>query len=247
MNNAIFYGFLSGIALLLGSFFGLYLKISKKQIALIMAFGCGVLISSLSIDLMTEAFELSKDTIVVGVAFLLGAVIFVGGDYIIDNIGGKKRKSIIEIKNIETEITSGNAILLGTLLDGIPESLVMGAALASGGSGGLVFVVAVFLSNFPEGISGTIAMKNSGMSKKKILITWSAMVVVTIFFTVFGYQFLGTASNNFKAFAMAFASGAILAMLSDSMLPEAFNKGGKFTGIIVSAGFLVAFLLTNLK
>jgi ZIP family zinc transporter len=247
MNNAIFYGFLSGFALLLGSFIGLYLKISKKQIALIMAFGCGVLISSLSVDLMTEAFELSKDTIVVGVAFLLGAIIFVCGDYLIDKIGGEKRKSTKELNNIETENTSGNAILLGTLLDGIPESLVMGAALASGGNGGLVFVVAVFLSNFPEGISGTIAMKNSGMNKNKILFTWSLMVFVTIFFTVFGYKFLGTASNNFKAFSMAFASGAILAMLSDSMLPEAFKEGGKLTGIIVAAGFLVAFLLTNFR
>jgi len=246
MENAILYGFLSGFALLLGSIIGIFLKIPKRTIALIMAFGCGVLISSLSVDLMTEAFEMSKQTYLIGFAFLLGAIIYVGGDFLLDRQGKIKRKSTALKPEPEKESTSGNAILLGTLLDGIPESLVMGAALATGGSGGIVFVVAVFLSNFPEGISGTIAMKNSGMSKVKILAIWSSMLAATLLFTIIGYQYLGNASDHFKAFAMSFASGAILAMLSDSMLPEAFKEGGKLTGIIVAAGFLVAFLLTNL-
>ena len=246
MENAILYGFLSGFALLLGSIIGLYLPIPKRVVALIMAFGCGVLISSLSVDLMTEAFEMSKQTYLIGFAFLIGAIIYVFGDYLLDRKGNIKRKSTTIIAEPENESTSGNAILLGTLLDGIPESLVMGAALATGGSGGIVFVAAVFLSNFPEGISGTIAMKNSGMSRIKILAIWASMLVATLLFTIIGYQYLGNASNHFKAFAMSFASGAILAMLSDSMLPEAFKDGGKLTGIIVAAGFLIAFLLTNL-
>lgn len=244
MSSALLYGFLSGFALFLGSLVGLYLSIPKKWVALIMAFGCGILISSLSIDLMTEAFELNENPYLVGMAFILGAIVFVVGDYLIDKLGGEKRKSAAE--NNHSELTSGNAILLGTLLDGIPESLVMGSSLAVGGGNGIVFVVAVFLSNFPEGISGTIAMKNSGMGKIKILLIWSSMVMATLLFTVIGYQFLGSASSEFKAFAMAFASGAILAMLSDSMLPESFKEGGELTGLAVAIGFLIAFLLTNL-
>ena len=248
MYIALLYGFLSGFALFIGSLVGLYLKIPKKWIALIMAFGCGVLISSLSIDLMTEAFELSKKIYLISIAFLLGSVTFIGGDYFIDHIGGEERKSTSHTPSPDAEKpTSGNAILLGTLLDGIPESLVMGSALAAGGSSGIVFVIAVFLSNFPEGISGTIAMKNSGMSKDKILAIWLSMIVATIAFTIIGFLFLGNASQEFKSFAMAFASGAILAMLSDSMLPEAFKEGGNTTGLFVSAGFLVAFILTNLS
>jgi ZIP family zinc transporter len=246
MDKAIVYGFLSGFALLLGSVIGLYIKVPKRVVALIMAFGCGVLISSLSVDLMTEAFEMSKQTYIIGLAFILGAVVFVGGDTLIDNIGGEKRKTSHLIVKQESTSNSGNAILLGTLLDGIPESLVMGAALAKGGGAGLVFVAAVFLSNFPEGIAGTIAMKNAGMSSVKILAIWISMLAATMLFTLIGYQYLGNASDHFKAFAMSFASGAILAMLSDSMLPEAFKESGKLTGIVVAMGFLIAFLLTNI-
>jgi ZIP family zinc transporter len=245
MEEALLYGFLSGVALLIGSFVGLYLKIPQRNIAQIMAFGSGVLISALSIDLMSEAFEITEKTMLVSFSFLAGALVFVGGDMAVDSIGAEFRKSTLIDPNVVSNGNSGMAILLGTLLDGIPESLVMGATLSVGGTGGLVFVAAVFLSNFPEGISGTIAMKNSGMSSIKIIGIWVIMLLVTILCTVVGYQFLGNAPSEFRAASMAFASGAILAMLSDTMLPESFKEGGKLTGIFVVIGFLVAFLVSK--
>ncbi len=247
MLDAIIIGFISGSAILIGAFFGLYLKIGHKIIAGIMAFGAGVLISALSIDLMNDGFEQAKEPIAIGLAFLTGALIFVLGDYFIDNNGGKFRKSshgmVTNLKQKNPAETSGTAIFLGTLLDGIPESFVVGASVAAGGTTGFVFIAAVFLSNLPEGISGTVSMKLAGMSNKKIWMLWIGTLIVTILSALGGYLFLGDASPVVNSSIMAFASGAILMMLCDTMIPEAFKFGGRFISLLTVVGFLMAFML----
>lgn len=247
MLDSILMGLLSGSALLIGAFLGLKLNVKKKYVAAVMAFGAGVLISALSIDLMDDAFDKSKDPIVVGLSFLCGALVFVLGDYFIDKNGGKFRKGghgLLE-KEKGNEDNSGTAIFLGTLLDGIPESFVVGASIAIGGSTGLVFVAAVFLSNLPEGMSGTAGMKQSGMSNRSIILLWLGTLVITVLASVGGYLFLGDAPQSYRAATMAFASGAILAMLCDTMIPEAFKFGGRFVALITVVGFLTAFLLSK--
>jgi ZIP family zinc transporter len=214
---------------------------------MIMAFGAGVLISALSIDLMYEGLEKSKEPFAMAVSFFIGALVFVLGDWYIDTWGGRFRKSPHGMaENLEKdapEASSGSAIFLGTLLDGIPESFVVGASVATGGVGGMVFIIAVFLSNLPEGISGTLAMKMSGMSTRRIVLLWLASLVVITLSTVAGYVFLDTAPPVVSASIMAFASGAILAMLCDTMIPEAFKYGGRFVALVTVAGFLLAFVL----
>lgn len=249
MLDVILLGFVSGSAILIGSLFGLYLKISNKITAAVMAFGAGVLISALSIDLMSGAFEKTHDSIIIGLSFFCGALVFVMGDYLIDSKGGHFRKhshGILEQskakKNVEN---SGMAILLGTFLDGIPESFVVGASAASESSVGIVFVIAVFISNLPEGMSGTLGMKMAGMPPKRILLLWTSTLIVTIISAIGGYLFLADASPEFHAATMAFASGAILAMLCDTMIPEAFKFGGRFVALVTICGFLLAFLLSK--
>ncbi len=249
MFESALLGFISGSAVLIGALLGLYLKLNNKLIATIMAFGAGVLISALSIDLMDDAFDKSHDQIVIGLSFLAGAVVFVGGDYLIDKQGGQFRKrghGISEkAKSDNPEDNSGTAILLGTLLDGIPESFVVGASIAVGGNTGLVFMAAVFLSNLPEGMSGTLGMKMAGLSTKYILILWGITLIVTVLSSMGGYAFLGDSSPSIHAGTMAFASGAILAMLCDTMIPEAFKYGGRSVALVTVFGFLVAFLLSK--
>ncbi len=242
-------GLIAGSAILIGALLGLYLKVNNRVIAVAMAFGAGVLISALSIDLMGDAFDKSHDPWTISLSFLSGALVFVGGDYLIDKRGGYFRKQLHgateQSKNPDTD-NSGTAILLGTLLDGIPESFVVGASIAVGGSTGIVFMIAVFLSNLPEGISGTLGMKMAGMPTKNILVLWIITLVVTIISSIGGYVFLGDASQEIQAGTMAFASGAILAMLCDTMIPEAFKFGGRFVALITVIGFLLAFLLSKL-
>ncbi len=250
MTSAILSGLFAGSAILIGALLGLYLKLSNKLTAVVMAFGAGVLVSALSIDLMNEAFDQSHAPIVIALSFLSGALVFVGGDYLIDTHGGKFRKSshgyAEQQKKGNESDNSGTAILLGTLLDGIPESFVVGASIAAGGSTGIVFMIAVFISNLPEGMSGTMGMKMSGMSTRNILFLWITTMVVTVFSAMGGYFFLGDAPAHIHAAVMAFASGAILAMLCDTMIPEAFKFGGRFVALITVLGFLLAFLLSKL-
>ncbi len=250
MLTAALLGLLSGSAILIGAWLGLRLKISNQLIAMTMAFGAGVLISALSIDLMSEALETSHDPWVVGCCFLAGALVFVGGDYLIDRRGGGMRKhghgKALKNKNNATTENSGTAILLGTLLDGIPESFVVGASVAAGGSTGVVFVAAVFLSNLPEGMSGTLGMKMAGMTTRRIMTLWWITLAMTVVASVGGFAFLGDASPSLRAATMAFASGAVLAMLSDTMIPEAFKFGGRTVALITVTGFLTAFLLSKL-
>ncbi|MDR0661341.1 MAG: hypothetical protein LBG19_11255 [Prevotellaceae bacterium] len=148
MLDAAFIGLLSGSAVLIGALLGLFLKLGNKLVAIIMAFGAGVLISALSIDLMNDAFDKSHDPLSIGLSFIGGALVFVLGDYFIDKKGGYFRKRSHGIsesqKNHNTQNNSGTAILLGTSLDGIPESFVVGASIAIGGSTGIVFITAVF-------------------------------------------------------------------------------------------------------
>ena len=249
MLTATIVGLISGGAVLLGALLGLKLKPGRKMIAVIMAFGAGVLISALSIDLMDDGFEQSKSPFAMGISFLAGALVFVLGDYLIDNNGGRYRKSPHGMrKNLDSsdpEASSGSAIFLGTLLDGIPESFVVGASVAAGGTSGLVFIIAVFLSNLPEGISGTISMKMGGMSTRRILLLWTASLVVTVLSAIGGYLFLDSAPPVVNASIMAFASGAILAMLCDTMIPEAFRFGGQFVALVTVVGFLLAFVLSE--
>ncbi len=249
MYQALLFGLIGGSSVFIGALLGIYIPFNKKIIAGIMAFGSGVLISALSIDLMEEAHS-TGGIFAVSVGFILGGLFFVTGDYFVDNTGGHLRKAVHgklhSAKKTSKLKISGMALLLGALLDGIPESAAIGMNLLKGSNMGLLLLAAVFLSNIPEGISGAIGMKQSGKSKKFILSVWLFVVIVSGIASFIGYQFMGGASEQFKAAAMAFAAGAILAMITDTMIPEAFENGGRLIALLSVFGFLVAFIISRM-
>lgn len=248
MLQALLFGLLAGSAVFFGALVGIYTKINKKTIASIMAFGSGVLISALSLDLMEEA-NASGGFIAVSIGFILGGLFYVIGDYFIDNAGGHARKSVHskhhKHKNPDAIKISGMALFLGALLDGIPESSAIGINLLSGTNMGILLLAAVFLSNFPEGVSGAIGMKEAGKSNKYILGLWLSIVIISGLSAFVGFTFLGHTSEHFQAATMAFAAGAILAMITDTMIPEAFERGGRFVALMAVFGFLVAFIISR--
>lgn len=250
MFNALLFGSIAGSSIFLGALIGLFVPVKKMGIAAIMAFGSGVLISALSIDLMEEAHSMGG-ILWVSLGFILGGLFFVAGDYLVDNSGGHYRKSThgkhhTTNKKSNVQNISGTAMLLGALLDGIPESAAIGMNSLNGASMGLLLVVAVFLSNIPEGISGSLGMKQAGKSRSYILWIWFAVVIASGLASLIGFQFLGYLPEHYKAFAMAFAAGAILAMITDTMIPEAFENGGRFIAMMAITGFLVAFIISRL-
>lgn len=253
MITAAIYGLIGGMALFIGALIGLYLKVSKRTVGVVMAFGSGVLISALTFDLMEQAYQLGGfDSVSIG--FIAGALLFVFGDYLIDSYGGSSRKSGHGTRHAKKKITavnsklasSGSAIFLGALLDGIPESAAIGIGLAAGKGVGLSMLVAVFLSNLPEGISGARGMKESGHSQGYIMTVWIGTIALSSVAAAIGYTFLGHASKDTIAATLALAAGAILAMIADTMMPEAFEEGGRFVALVTVTGFLLAFVVSHL-
>jgi ZIP family zinc transporter len=138
------------------------------------------------------------------------------------------------------------AIAMGALLDGIPESMVIGLGLLSGKSVPFVAIVAIFLSNLPEGLSSATGMKNDNRSRRYVFGVWGTIALVSGLASLAGFVLFENVSGEIVAATTAIAAGAILAMLADTMMPEAFETVHDFTGMITVAGFLAAFLLGKL-
>lgn len=243
MLEAIIYGGISGLSLILGAILGLILKLRRQTVAAFMAFGAGVLLCALTIGLMEEAFQTGGfDAVVIG--FLLGGVVFVIGDYFIHISGGRKhKKNVHHIGNAES---NGVAITFGAVLDGLPESIALGIAIFSGGELGILMLVAIALSNLPEGISSAGDLIKEGFKRSKIILIWLIVAFLTLLVTCVSYKFLHDLNPNTVGILQSFAAGAILAMLADTMMPEAYENGGFSIAILTVLGFLLAFILTKI-
>lgn len=240
MIEAAFWGFVGGFSLLLGAVLGLKFPASQRVIGLVMAFGAGVLISALAFELTEEAFaQGGSDAVAFGLA--AGALAYFAGDWVIDHKGGNHRKR----SGGQEEEGGGTAIALGALMDGIPESIAIGVSLLAGNGVGIAMVTAVFLSNIPESLSAATGMRKDGRSTRYILGLWSAVMVASSLAAALGYAFLDDVSGNVIAAIQAFAAGAILTMLADTMMPEAFEHGGAVVGLVTVLGFASAFLLST--
>lgn len=238
MLEATFWGFVGGFALLVGAAVGLVWRIPTRLVGLAMAFGAGVLISAVAFELVEEGFE-SSGSLPVVLGLVAGALAFFAGDWVLDHLGARHRKR----SGDQQSGGSGGALVLGAMLDGIPESAVIGVSLLAGNGVGLPVVVAVFLSNVPEALSATSGLRKAGHSARWVLSLWLAVALVSAAAAAAGYGLLGGAAPATIAVVQAFAAGAILTMLADTMMPEAFEDAGSTVGLATCAGFISAFLL----
>ncbi len=215
-------------------------KLSNRNIGIIMGIGSGALISAIAYELVPESVMGNKGVIL---ACGLGAVTFFVGDWLVDRRGGADRMDI----TASHKEGSGAAIFVGTLLDNVPESIILGMSLASGGVINLAFLVAVFVSNLPEGVAGTLNLVASGVPRPRVFRMWLVLVLISAGCAAVGYFMILNLDKVNGLMAQAFAAGAMLTMLADAMMPEAFEHGGKLVGLFTVLGFLGGAILSMMS
>ena len=247
MWEAGFWGFVGGSALIIGAGVGYAVRLPQRLIAGVMAIGSGVLISAVAFDLMDEA--LTRGGLPATAAgFVGGAAAYTLANVLISRRGARHRKrsgSDPDAAQARAGTDTGLAIAVGALLDGVPESVVIGTGLLAGGGVSAVTVMAVFLSNGPEGLSSAAGMKAAGRSATYVFGVWTGIAVASGMAAMIGYAALADAPPAAIAGVTAVAAGAILAMLVDTMIPEATEGSHEYSGLIAAAGFLLAFALTK--
>ncbi len=242
--EAAVWGGVGGLALVVGALVGWFARVRQTVIATVMAFGAGVLISALAFDLALEAEETGglRPTVL---GFLAGAVAYVGANAWLARYGARHRKRSGDRQPSPDVGGSGTAIAVGSLLDGIPESVVLGISLLDGSGVSVAVVAAVVISNVPEGLSSAAGMRQAGRSVRYVMGLWAVIAVVVAAASATGYVTLADASPEVVATITAVAAGAILTMIADTMIPEAFERAHMLTGLVTTLGFLVAFTISR--
>ncbi len=250
--EAGFWGLVGGSALVLGAGIAWLTPLSQRVIAAIMAVGSGVLISAVAFDLMDEAFR-QGGFLATAAGFVGGAAIYTAANIYLSRRGARHRKRSGSgtgpdqpaAGTVHQGTDTGLAIAVGALLDGIPESVVIGVSLLDGTGVSAVTVAAVFLSNVPEGLSSAAGMKKAGRSPRYVFGVWGGIALASGVAALGGNLLLAGAAPGVIAAVTAVAAGAILAMLVDTMIPEATEATHDYSGLIAVLGFLLAFVLTK--
>jgi ZIP family zinc transporter len=243
MLNALLWGSVAASSVILGGFIGARFNINKRVLGIIMAFGAGTLISAVAYELVFKSVRLAKGSGFTGIGFFCGALAFYFLDKLIERISGGSG---------EDDTDSGQSrliipMVLGIVLDGIPENAVLGIGMIESGVVSIVMLVAIFLSGMPEAIAGTTGMKAAGWSRQKIFMLWMVIAIVFAFSTVAGYSLFGNASVFTLQVIHSFAGGAILMMLTNSMIPESYEYAGKLAGVFTVLGFALSVAIIVLE
>lgn len=249
MLEAALWGLVGASSLLIGAAAGIRARISEPAIGLILAFGAGTLISAVAFELTEEAYRTGgADVVALGLA--AGALAYFAGAVAVSRGGGGGRMSA----SGRTDADAPGALLLGAVLDGIPESAVIGISLLGGGAVGVPVLAAVFLSNLPESLSSSSGMRDQGVGTRRILSIWALVCLASALAAGAGFALLDGASGNATGLLQAFAGGAVLTMLADTMIPEAYNQQPATSrlrrsaiGLLTVLGFALAYLLSNLE
>ncbi|HEX3007694.1 MAG TPA: hypothetical protein VHO90_08785, partial [Bacteroidales bacterium] len=181
------------------------------------------------------------------IGFIAGAVLFTGINYILAEKGARHRKRSGFQQPKKTDEGSGLTLAVGALIDGIPESIVIGLSMLNGGAVSTVAVIAIFLSNLPEGLSSAVGMKKAGRKAVYVFSVWGSIAILSGLASIAGFTLFENFSPGVIAATTALAAGAILAMIVDTMIPEAFEQTHNFAGLITVAGFIIAFFLTKIE
>lgn len=258
MTQALVFGAIASSALLLGAVAGTRIQIPQRALAALLAFASGALITALAFELFEDSYELGG----IGRAalgLLAGALVFTLLSALLDRLaagpveqphGSEKLDSHAASSDraptsASTSGAAGLALLGAVTLDGVPENLALGVSLGEAG-GGAALLAAIFVSNFPEALVGSASMRAQGRSNASILGLWGMCAVLLTAAVVLGAGPLANTSSETVSLPLAFAAGAVLASLADTLMPEAYEKGGPVVALSTAAGFTLSYMLSTL-
>lgn len=243
MLNALMWGLIANSSLILGGFIGSWFNISKRTLGIILAFGAGTLLSAVAYELIFESLKMARGNGFTAYGFFTGALAFFLMDTLLEKIGGGSGEDSSQSGQSRLIIP----MVLGIVLDGVPESAVIGIGILKDGVVSFAILIAIFLSGGPEAIAGTAGMKSAGWSRPKIFGLWFGICILLSLSTVAGYSLFGNASVFTLQFINSFAGGAILMMLTNSMIPESYEYSGKLAGIFTVLGFALSVTIIVLE
>ena len=246
--QAYLWGVLAGSGLIIGALIAFFTSLPHRVIAVVMGFGSGVLISTLSFSLIEEAYSHGGFFPTV-IGFISGGLLFSTANWALSIRGARDRKRCGECNRQPTETDhsgSGLAIAVGALMDGIPESLVIGISLVGGMAIDTAILIGFFLANIPEGLSSVSGMRHAGRSALYIFGVWGSIAFLSGSASLLGYAVFGSLPVHVTALTTALAAGGVLAMTAETMIPEAFENAQHFIGVITVIGFLTFFIITKI-
>ncbi|MDQ3742395.1 MAG: zinc permease [Actinomycetota bacterium] len=249
MGEAILFGLIASSALIVGGVIGSYFTPPKQVTGVLLAFASGALFSALAFELFSDAFELGGAWRS-GLGLLAGGATFVIVNTWLDSrvADSPKEDQREKVKDAASSAVPsgavGFALLAAVTLDGVPENLALGVSLA-GDAESMTLLVAIFFSNLPESLVGAVAMREGGQTARFAIGIWAICAVVLALAVVLGRAVLSGASHHTLAFCLAFAGGAVLASLADTLMPEAFEHGKPWNSFATGAGFFVSFMLAE--
>jgi ZIP family zinc transporter len=243
MAEAFLWGLAAASTLLVGALLTEVRVPAKRTLGLVMGFGSGVLLSAVAYELVEEAIDTAGDLRSVVAGIFVGTAVFTAGDLAVSRLGYRNRKPIHGTPADASPLT----IVLGALLDGLPESAVLGLTLLQTQSVSVAMFAAILISNLPEGIAATAGLRAGGWTLPAVVSLWSGIAVASAVAAGLGYAALDGASTDLLAFILAFAGGAVLTMLATSMMPEAYEHAGRSVGVLTVLGFTLAFVIAWLE
>jgi ZIP family zinc transporter len=257
MIRAVVFGAIASSALVIGAVLGVFVRLPQRLLAMLLAFAAGSLITALAFELFEDSYE-QGGAVPAGIGFAAGAVVFtvvsswldrrvqhpadVAGSPKLDTDAAATEKPV---SPSTAGSAAGLALLAAVILDGVPENLALGVTLA-GETGGIVLLVAIFLSNLPESLVGAAAMREQGRSVAFAVGTWTIAAVVLAVAVVLGRMLMANVSGAGISVPLAFAAGAVVASLADTLMPEAYEKGGAAAALATAGGFLLSYLLSTI-
>lgn len=232
-------GLIAGGALFVGALLAWFADVPPKLVASVMAFGAGVLISALAFDLVQESLD-ESGMAPTFIGFAVGALVYVGINQFLNYRNARNRRGSGEAPG------TGTGIAIGALLDGIPESMVLGLSMLGGHGVSIPILTAVVISNFPEGLSSTAELKAAGAKPRFVFVLWGSIAIAAALASLIGFTILADASTQTTGFITSLAAGAMLAMICDTMIPDAWSKAHNYTGLLATLGFLTSLIIHEL-